>query len=79
MPPKGRRGSLATVALKKTLPHWRLGGEALLFFVVEGPDAGGEAEGGVVGEGDGFVDGGDAEEEGDGAEDFFLGDGGSCA
>ena len=50
-------------------------GEALAFGVVGGPGGGGEAEGCVVGELDGFVERGDAEEQGDGAEEFFLGDG----
>ena len=50
-------------------------GEALAFSIIGGPGAGGEAEGRVVGEGDGFVEGGDAEEQGDGAKEFFLGDG----
>jgi len=51
-------------------------GEALAFSIVGGPGGGGEAEGCVVGEVDGFVEGGDAEEQGDGAEEFFLADSG---
>ena len=48
------------------------GGEAALLGGVARPHGGAEAEGRVVGDGDGFVDVGDAEEHGDGAEDLFA-------
>ena len=48
------------------------GGEAALLVAAGGPDGGGEAEWGVVGDGDGIVDVSDAEEHCDGAEDLFA-------
>lgn len=52
-----------------------LGDEALLLGGVAGPGAGGEAEGGVVGDLDGLVEVAGAEEHGDGAEELFAVDG----
>ena len=54
------------------------GDEALLLGGVAGPGGGGEAEGGVVGDGDGFVEVVHAEEHGDGAEELFAVDGGGA-
>src|ERR1700691_2225467 len=46
--------------------------EALAFGGVGGPGAGAEAEAAVVGEADGFVNIFDAEQGGDGTEEFFA-------
>ena len=71
-PPKGRRGSLATWALKKTAPHWSAAAKRRCSSRLARPDGGGEAEWGVVGDGDGLVDIGEAEEHCDGAEELFT-------
>ena len=72
MPPKGRRGSLADLRVEEDGAALQLGGEASLLGAVTRPYRGCEAEGGVVGEGDGFIDVGYAKEHCDGAEYLFA-------
>ena len=76
MPPKGRRGSLATGVLKKTAPHWSSTARRWrsASSVVQALAA--RPKGVSLARLDGLVEGGDAEEQSDGAEDLFLGDGG---
>ncbi len=75
MPPKGRRESVATIVLRKTPPHCSSETRRCCSAGVACPRGGGEAEGGVIGDFDGFVQVLHAEEHGDGAEEFFAIDG----
>ena len=78
MPPKGRRGSLATIALRKTAPHWSSETRRCCSAGSRVHAEAAEAEGGVVGDGDGLVEVVHAEEHGDGAEELFAVDGGGA-
>ena len=64
--------------IEEDCPALEPGDEALLFRRVASPGGGAEAEGSIVGEGDGLVEVLHAEEHGDGAEELFAIDGGGA-
>ncbi len=75
MPPKGRRGIAGNHGIEEDAAALQRGDEALLFGGVARPGGGSQAEGGVVGDLDGFVDVLDAEEHRDWAEELLAVDG----
>src|SRR5690606_29199853 len=72
---EGEAGVGGDHGVDEGLAGFELVDETALLGAVSGPHAAAEAERAPVGEGDGLVEVVGAKEEGDGAEDFFVGGG----